>query len=79
MTRTLRLRHASLDFYVDVRLMERDGRWLAVADLADQPGIGTGDNPRTAVAAALASLGELYAGEMALRLLPVPGADDHRL
>jgi hypothetical protein len=61
---TLRLRHPNLDFHVDVTLTEKDGRWLAVATLADEPDIGTGD-AREALRAALAALGEPYASEMA--------------
>ena len=37
----LRFTHPELDFWVDVRLREFDGRWLAVADLAGEPDIGT--------------------------------------
>ena len=33
----LRLTHPELDFWIDVRLREFDGRWLAVADFADSP------------------------------------------
>jgi hypothetical protein len=33
--------------------------------LADEPDIGTGDEPREALRAALAALGEPYASEMA--------------
>lgn len=65
--RHLRLTHADLHFWVDVRLIERQGRWLAIAILADEPGIGTSDDPREAIAAALAALGEPYAAEMAHR------------
>jgi hypothetical protein len=34
----LRLRHSDLAFYIDVTLTEKDGRWLATAMLADEPG-----------------------------------------
>lgn len=33
----LRLTHSELDFWIDVRLREWDGKWLAGADLADEP------------------------------------------
>lgn len=33
--RVLRLTHPALDFWIDVRLRQFDGRWLAVAELAD--------------------------------------------
>ena len=62
----LRLRHPSLDFYVDVRLREYPvGKWLAVADFADEPDVGTGHEPREALRGALAALGEPIASEMA--------------
>jgi hypothetical protein len=43
--RRLRLRHPDLAFYVDVTLTEKESRWLAVAMLADEPDIPTGDDP----------------------------------
>jgi hypothetical protein len=51
--RTLRLTHPALDFMIDVRLREFDRRWLAVADLADTPDIGTGETPVEALRGAL--------------------------
>lgn len=36
-----RLRHPDLAVHVDVTLVESDGRWLAVAMLADEPDVGT--------------------------------------
>ena len=53
------------DFWVDVRVREFDGRWLAVADLADEPEIGLGWSPRAAVAQALTSPDLPRAAEMA--------------
>jgi len=61
----LRLTHPDLDFWIDVRLSEWDGRWLAVADLADEPDVGTAADAREAIRGALASLGEPIATEMA--------------
>ena len=61
----LRLRHPDLAFHVDVTLTEKDGRWMAVAMLADEPDIGVGDDSREALRAALAALGQPYATEMA--------------
>ena len=61
----LRLTHPDLDFWVDVRLRDWDGRWLAVADFAGEPDVGTGTEPRAALRAALTALGEPYATEMA--------------
>jgi hypothetical protein len=62
----LRLNHPDLGFYVDVTVHERDGRNMATADLGeDSRDVGVGDAPQEAVRAALASLGEPYASEMA--------------
>ena len=63
--RRLRLRHPDLVFPVDVTLTEHEGRWLATAMLADEPDIGTGSDPREALRAALAALGEPYASDLA--------------
>ncbi|HYN50819.1 MAG TPA: hypothetical protein VES62_07820 [Thermoleophilaceae bacterium] len=52
-----RIGSATLDFYVDVRLRNFDGRWLAVADVAGEHEVGLGRSPREALAASLASLG----------------------
>ena len=47
---TLRLTHPGLDFYVDVKLREYpEGRWLAVADFAGEPDVGTGHARREAL------------------------------
>jgi hypothetical protein len=62
----LRLTHPDLDFWVDVAVHERDGRFMATADLAeDSRDVGIGDTPQEAVGAALVSLGEPFASEMA--------------
>jgi len=45
----LRLTHPDLDLWIDVRLREFDGRWLAVADLADEPDIGVGESAEQAL------------------------------
>jgi hypothetical protein len=55
----LRLTHPDLDFWIDVRLREVDGRWLAVADLADEAEIGLGETAEEALRGALESLGPL--------------------
>lgn len=57
----LRLTHPALNFHVDVRLRELDGRWLAVADLAGTPEVGGGDAPRDALLRALAPFGNVSA------------------
>jgi hypothetical protein len=41
-----------------IRLRQLDGRWLAVAEIAGEPEVGSGATPRVALAAALATLGE---------------------
>lgn len=53
----MRLTHPTLDFWIDVRLRQFDGRWLAVADLAGTPELGTGGNPEQALRGALAPFG----------------------
>ena len=60
----LRLRHPDLAFHIDVTLTEHEGRWLATAMLADEPDIGTGSDPREALRAALAALGEPFASDL---------------
>jgi len=61
-----RLTHPGLDSSVDVTVHERDGRYMATADLGeDSRDISVGDTPREAVRAALRALGEPYATEMA--------------
>ena len=68
---SLRLNHLDLDFYVDVTVHDRDGRFMATADLAeDSRDVGVGDTPKEAVRAALQSLGEPDASEMALWVNP---------
>ena len=65
MTR-LRLTHPDLDFYVDVTVHVRDGRYMATADLGDDSReVGVGDTAQAAVREALRSLGVPYASEMA--------------
>ncbi len=60
-----RLSHPELDFWIDVRLREFEGKWLAVADLASEPDIGMSEDPREALRDALASLGARLADELA--------------
>jgi hypothetical protein len=61
-----RLTHPDLDFWVDVIVHERDGRYMVTADLAeDSRDVGVGDTPQEALRAALRSLGEPYASEVA--------------
>ncbi len=39
----LRLTHPALHFWIDVRMREFGGRWLAVADLGGTPEVGVGE------------------------------------
>lgn len=51
----------TLDFYVDVRLRNFGGRWLAVADISGDHEIGLGRTAREALTASLSSLGSAAA------------------
>jgi hypothetical protein len=59
-----RLASEELGLDVEIRLRQLDGRWLAVADFGGAPEVGIGANPRTALAAALATLGERAAATL---------------
>lgn len=63
--KSLRLTHPAIDLWIDVRLREFDGRWLAVADLADEPDVGISEDPWEAVRDALLALGPRLANELA--------------
>lgn len=65
----LRLTNPGLDFWIDVRLREFDGHWLAVADLADTPEVGSGETPAEALRSALSPFGTKLLNEL------VAGAD----
>jgi hypothetical protein len=59
--------------WVTVEIWERDGRYMATADLRKgSRDLGLGDTPQAAVREALRALGEPYASEMAA------GARSHR-
>jgi hypothetical protein len=61
-----RLTHPAFTFHVGASVHERDGRFMATADLAeDSRDVGVGDTPQEAVGAALVALSEPYASEMA--------------
>jgi hypothetical protein len=66
----LRLTDPDLDFWVDTRLCQFGGTWLAAADLAGTPDIGVSTDRDLAVLFALWSLGPDVAQRMASR---VPG------
>ena len=62
----LHLTHPGLDFWVTVEIHEREGSYVATADLGEESrDVGVGDTPREAVRAALKALGEPHASEMA--------------
>lgn len=65
----LRLKHPSVDFYVDVRLRRFEDSWLAVADLASTPEVAVARRPDLAVLLALWPLGPALARRL------VAGAD----
>lgn len=65
----LRLTHPALDFWVDVRLREIDGVWVAVADLADQPEIAVSRRLDLALLLALWPLGGAVARRLVSRAL----------
>lgn len=69
-TADLRLTHPALDFWVDVRLRQIDGVWVAVADLADQPEIAASTRPDLALLLALWPLGGAIAQRMVRRADP---------
>ncbi len=52
-----RLSHPALDFWIDVRMRELNGRWLAVADLAGTPEVGVGETAEEALGGALTAFG----------------------
>jgi hypothetical protein len=59
-----RLGSAELGLEVLIRLRELDGRWLAVAEFGDEPEVGIGATPRTALAAALSTVGDRTAAAL---------------
>ena len=52
----IRLSSPALDFFVDVRLTNRGGRWVAVAEIAGEREIGLARTAHAALAASLCSL-----------------------
>jgi hypothetical protein len=46
-------------FWVDVRLREINGRWIASADTPNGPSLGLGERAIEAIQAALAPFGEI--------------------
>lgn len=70
----LRLNHPALDFWVDVRVLESEGRWLAVADLVSTPEVAVASRPDLAVFLALWPLGPALARRLAARAALPEGA-----
>lgn len=70
----LRLTHPGVGFWVDVRLLESEGRWLAVADLASTPEVAVATRPDLAVFLALWPLGPALARRLATRAVLPGGA-----
>jgi hypothetical protein len=72
----LRLTHPALTFHVGASVHERDGRFMATADLAeDSRDVGVGSTGQESVRAALKALGEPCASERRSR----PGQTNVRL
>lgn len=69
-----RLTHPAIDFWVDVRLLGSEGRWLAVADLASTPEVAVAGRPDLAVLLALWPLGSALARRMATQAVLPEGA-----
>ena len=63
-----RLTAAALDFYVDVRLRDFNGQWLAVADIAGEYEMGLGSSAREALEACLSSLGRTAAEGLLIQM-----------
>lgn len=57
MNRVHDLRLMCSRFWVDVRLFQADGRWMACADTADGPTVGLGRQPEDALRQALEPFG----------------------
>jgi hypothetical protein len=69
-----RTTHPVLDFHVDVTVRERDGRYMATADLGeDSQDVGVRDTAQEAVEEALRGLGEPYVSEMVAGARSTPG------
>ncbi len=66
-TYELRLTHPAIDFWVDVRLRQFEGSWLAVADLAPTPEAAVAARPDLALLLALWPLGPALARRLAER------------
>ena len=64
----LRLTDPELDFWVDVRLRQFGGAWLATAELAGTPDVGVSTDRDLAVLFALWALGPDVARRMASRM-----------
>ena len=54
----VRLAAKEIGLDVEIRLRQLGDRWLAVAQIGDDPEVGIGATPRVALAASLATLGD---------------------
>ena len=66
-----RLRLRCAEFYVDLRLLGVDGRWMAVADTPDGPSVGWGPLPINAAIMALEPF-EGVLSELLSNVSPIP-------
>jgi hypothetical protein len=60
----LRLSSPTFDFWVEVRVLNRDDRWLATAIIGGDPEIGLAHSRDRAIAASLESLGSAAVAEL---------------
>ena len=73
----IHLTHPRLDFWVTVEVRERDGRYMATADLGeDSRDVGVGATPQEAANAARAACAVAGAENVILDLPPSMGAED---
>lgn len=70
----LRLQSEHLDFWVEVRTLRNEDRWLAVALLGGDPEIGIGQTRQEAILAALNPLGEAASRLLAEDASKKPGS-----
>ena len=69
----IQMRLTSSLFWVDVRLLEINGRWLASADTPDGPSLGLGTSALGAIEMAVQPFDGMV--EELLASVPLPGLD----
>jgi hypothetical protein len=72
-SRMVRMRLTCQAFYVDVRLRELNGRFIASADTPNGPSLGVGGGVTEAIRAALEPFGDAVQDLMASLPRAVPG------